>query len=73
VRNGTDVNASATEATKNARDIDTLKWDSSKNYPQAVFVRGAPFDQQSVTDWARPASLVSLYLLFMSLAVWARA
>src|SRR3954451_14639836 len=37
------------------------------------FERGAPFNQQSTTDWARPASLVSLYLLFMSLAVWARA
>ena len=31
------------------------------------------FDQQSVTERARPASLVSLYLLFMSLAVSARA
>src|SRR4029453_8728115 len=31
------------------------------------------FDQQSTTDRARPASLVSLYLLFMSFAVWARA
>ena len=30
-------------------------------------------DQQSVTETARPASLVSLYLLFMSLAVSARA
>ena len=29
--------------------------------------------QQSTTDWARPASLVSLYLLFISFAVWARA
>ena len=28
-----------------------------------------PPDQQSVTDKASPASLVSLYLLFMSLAV----
>src|SRR5215203_5588523 len=35
--------------------------------------RGAPVDQQSTTERARPASLVSLYLLFMSLAVWARA
>ena len=34
---------------------------------------GAPFDQQSTTERASPASLVSLYLLFMSLAVWARA
>jgi len=33
----------------------------------------ARFDQQSVTERARPASLVSLYLLFISLAVWARA
>src|SRR6186997_154086 len=33
----------------------------------------SPFDQQSTTERARPASLVSLYLLFMSLAVWARA
>ena len=31
------------------------------------------FHQQSVTDSASPASLVSLYLLFMSLAVSARA
>jgi hypothetical protein len=31
------------------------------------------FHQQSVTDKASPASLVSLYLLFMSLAVSARA
>ena len=30
-------------------------------------------DQQSVTERARPASLVSLYLLFMSLAVSANA
>src|SRR5215468_8794683 len=30
-------------------------------------------DQQSVTDNARPASLVSLYLLFMSFAVSASA
>src|SRR5262245_55332924 len=29
--------------------------------------------QQSTTDTARPASLVSLYLLFISLAVWAIA
>jgi hypothetical protein len=29
----------------------------------------SPFDQQSVTERARPASLVSLYLLFISLAV----
>ena len=36
---------------------------------QAQFQRGAPFPQQSTTDWARPASLVSLYLLFMSFAV----
>jgi hypothetical protein len=33
----------------------------------------APLDQQSTTERANPASLVSLYLLFMSLAVWARA
>ena len=33
------------------------------------FVRGAPFDQQSTTERARPASLVSLSLLFISLAV----
>src|SRR6185369_17841592 len=37
------------------------------------FHRGAPFDQQRVTDCARPASLVSLYLLFMSFAAGARA
>ena len=30
---------------------------------------GPPPDQQSVTDKASPPSLVSLYLLFMSLAV----
>ena len=30
-------------------------------------------NQQSVTESASPASLVSLYLLFMSLAVWAMA
>src|SRR5260221_12591833 len=35
--------------------------------------RRVRFDQQSVTERARPASLVSLYLLFMSFAVWARA
>ena len=39
----------------------------------AEFERGDRFDQQSVTERARPASLVSLYLLFMSLAVSARA
>ena len=32
-----------------------------------------PFDQQSTTERARPASLVSLYLLFISFAVWASA
>jgi hypothetical protein len=31
------------------------------------------FRQQSTTDWARPASLVSLYLLFISFAVCASA
>src|SRR6185369_795913 len=31
------------------------------------------FYQQSTTERARPASLVSLYLLFISLAVWASA
>lgn len=30
---------------------------------------GAPFAQQSTTERASPASLVSLYLLFISLAV----
>src|SRR5262245_65846307 len=35
--------------------------------------RGITLDQQSVTERARPASLVSLYLLFMSLAVCASA
>ena len=30
-------------------------------------------NQQSVTDSASPASLVSLYLLFISLPVWAMA
>ena len=32
-----------------------------------------PVDQQSTTERARPASLVSLYLLFISFAVWASA
>src|SRR6185369_4942308 len=49
--------------------------------PQLQSARGqegglapAPFfDQQRTTERARPASLVSLYLLFMSLAVSARA
>src|SRR4029453_8280171 len=33
----------------------------------------SPLDQQRTTERANPASLVSLYLLFMSFAVWARA
>src|SRR4249919_4013299 len=43
------------------------------NCPREKFEREPPFRQQSVTERARPASLVSLYLLFMSFAVWARA
>src|SRR3954470_18111831 len=46
---------------------------SSKNEPQTKFIEEPHFYQQSTTDWARPASLVSLYLLFMSFAVSARA
>ena len=41
--------------------------------PRASRLRSLEFHQQSVTDNASPASLVSLYLLFMSLAVSARA
>jgi hypothetical protein len=42
---------------------------------EAVIKRPSPgrIDQQSTTERASPASLVSLYLLFMSLAVWANA
>ncbi|MND02806.1 hypothetical protein D3C83_223300 [compost metagenome] len=41
-------------------------------YPGRVLARRL-CDQQSVTESERPASLVSLYLLFMSFAVSARA
>src|SRR6187200_2059620 len=44
-----------------------------RTIPRPSSIEEPQFDQQSTTDWARPASLVSLYLLFMSLAVWARA
>src|SRR3954447_7229884 len=46
---------------------------SSQNARRREFERGAPIDQQSTTDCARPASLVSLYLPFMSFAVCASA
>ena len=46
---------------------------SSRNHARTSFERGASFDQQSTTERARPASLVSLYLLFISFAVWASA
>ena len=55
------------------RAIAGKQWGSSSNPAEAEFERGAPFDQQSVTERARPASLVSLYFAFMSLAVSARA
>ena len=88
VRNVTDVNANASEALMNARGIDTRNLPPeaipigeptpgsngllAELFP-AEFDRGAPCDQQSTTERARPASLVSLYLLFISFAVWASA
>ena len=77
VRKVTDVSATATEALMNARGSGTLRClrkDQATGASHDLASYGAVgFDQQSVTDRARPASLVSLYLLFMSLAVSARA
>src|SRR5437773_6063213 len=62
-----------TDASHDLGSYRAVRNGGSQNDPQAEFERGARFDQQSVTERARPASLVSLYLLFMSLAVSARA
>ena len=45
------------------------QWRLLVELSRGEFVARSPFDQQSTTERARPASLVSLYLLFISLAV----
>ena len=84
VRNEADVDANTTTAVMNARSFDKLDRPPGaiagkqrrllvRTLLEPEFERGAPVDQQSTTDKARPASLVSLYLLFISFAVWASA
>ena len=77
VKHVTDANANAIDVVMSVLGIDT--WGSlpkRKHKGEARRLLASeepPFDQQSVTERARPASLVSLYLLFISFAVWASA